>query len=252
MATKRTVKRNLAFLSGGASVLAVLSLAVTSKGCGDMSSGNEVSSSSLGQPSINQVALDGQSVFDAAAFTTQLPIPKTFAPTVIRNGSGQIIRNEYTITDSQTQVQMLPAGFPTTTVLAMGGAAVGGGNTQTSPAAIFNNTRGIPTVVHWRTNIGQPYFLAVDPTIHWADPQAIEKPTPPFNLFPPGYANAQYPGRARHPHPRADGAAADGRHGGGVVHERAVPRSELRDRGLHHAQRSAGDAALLSRPRDGR
>ena len=186
-------------------------------GCDSMKSDASPTNSALGQPSPNQVGLDGQGLFDTPGvpFSTQLPIPKTFAPTVIRNGAGQIIRNEYTITDSQTQVQMLPAGFPTTTVLAMGGAAVGGGNTQTSPAAVFNNTRGIPTVVHWRTNIGQPYFLAVDPTIHWADPQAMEKPTPPFNLFPPAYANSQYPvAHVTHTHglmvlPQMDGTAEE-------------------------------------------
>ena len=55
----------------------------------------------------------------------------------------------------------------------MGGAKFAG-----SPAATFENIRGIPTVVHWRTNIQQPYFLPVDPTIAWANPQAIEEPLP--------------------------------------------------------------------------
>lgn len=210
-------KRVLTVASGGVLAAGILSLALVSKGCGDQSTSplTETVTSALGQPSVDQVPLDGQDMFDNhGAFTTQLPIPKTFAPTVITSG-GRVIRNEYTITDSQAQVQALPAGFPTTTVLAMGGAAVGGGNTQTSPAAKFENSRGIPTVVHWRTNIGQPSFLQIDPTIHWADPQAIEKPTPPFNLFPPGYANANYPiAHVTHTHglmvlPQMDGTAEE-------------------------------------------
>ncbi|HEY7371182.1 MAG TPA: carbohydrate-binding protein [Polyangia bacterium] len=178
---------------------------------GDVTNGT----AALGQPSPNQTPIDGQDLFNKTAFTTQLPIPKTFAPTVIRNGAGQVIRNEYTITDSQVQVQMLPAGYPTTTVLAMGGPAVGGGTVQSAPGAKFESKRGIPTVVHWRTNIGQPSFLEIDPTIHWADPQAIEKPTPPFNLFPPGYQNANYPmAHVTHTHglvvlPQFDGTAEE-------------------------------------------
>ena len=72
---------------------------------------------------------------------------------------------------------------------------------------------------------------------------------PPFNLFPPGYQNAQFPvARVTHTHglvvlPQMDGTAER------VVHERPVPRSELHDQGLHDAERSAVDAALLSRSR---
>ena len=148
-------------------------------------------------------------------FATQLPIPKVFAPTVIRDSSGRVIRNEYTITDSETTVQMLPAVCPATTVLAMGGPVTSGGTFQGSPSPAFENVRGIPTVVHWRTNIQQPAFLPMDPTIHWADPKAIQKPTPPFNLFPPGYNNAQYPvAHVTHTHglmvlPHMDGTAEE-------------------------------------------
>ena len=108
---------------------------------------------------------------------------------------------------------MLPAGFPSTTVFVQNGTVVGGANFSGSPGATFENTRGIPTVVHWRTNIQQPYFLPVDPTIAWANPQAIEEPLPPFNLFPPGYQNAQFPvARVTHTHglvvlPQMDGTA---------------------------------------------
>src|SRR5258708_37381380 len=55
----------------------------------------------------------------------------------------------------------------------------------------------------------------MDPTIHWADPQAIQKPTPPFNLYPPGYNNAQYPvAHVTHTHglmvlPHMDGTAEE-------------------------------------------
>ncbi len=205
-------KRATSVVSGGVFVLAVVSLAVISKGCSDRSTSIGKSTSASGPPSANQVPLDPTTI---PMFVTQLPIPHVFAPTVIRDGSGQVIRNEYTITDSETTVQMLPAGFPNTTVLAMGGPVTSGGTFQGSPAPSFENIRGIPTVVHWRTNIQQPAFLQMDPTIHWADPQAIEKPTPPFNLFPPGYSGAQFPvAHVTHTHglmvlPHMDGTAEE-------------------------------------------
>src|SRR5258708_5656924 len=212
MATKQ--KRIISVASAGVFVLAVVSLALTSKGCGVQSPGDKLSTSTAasGPPSASQVPLNPTTI---PKFVTQLPIPPVFEPTVIRDGSGQVIRNEYTITDSLTTVQMLPAGFPNTTVLAMGGPVTSGGTFRESPAAVFENPRGIPTVVHWRTNIHQPASLPMDPTIHWADPQAIEKPTPPFNLFPPGYSRAQSPvAHVTHTHglmvlPHMDGTAEE-------------------------------------------
>ena len=190
-----TKRRVVAVVSSGAVLLSVSTLAMISKGCGDQSTAVESVTSALGQPSQNEVELDGSDIVaQVGYFTNQLPILPVWAPSKVnRNGSGQVISNEYTVTDSEGTVQVLPAGFPATNVLAMGGAIQGGGNFQGSPAATFENTRGIPTIVHWRTNMTAPSFMPVDPTIHWANPQAIEKPTPPFNLFPPGYMNAQFP-----------------------------------------------------------
>src|SRR5260370_15203673 len=53
------------------------------------------------------------------------------------------------------------------------------------------------------------------PSIHWADSYAIQKPTPPFELFPPGYSNAQFPvAHVTHTHglmvlPHMDGTAEE-------------------------------------------
>jgi FtsP/CotA-like multicopper oxidase with cupredoxin domain len=130
-------------------------------------------------------------------FAHELPIPRTFAPTLITSG-GQVVRHQYTVSTAQTQVQMLPPGFPTTTVLAYGGQVKIAGSSQTEfvrsvPGSVFDNVRGIPTTVRWRNEITQPHFLPVDPTIHFANPQCMEPPSPPFLPFPGGYANAQYP-----------------------------------------------------------
>jgi len=178
--------------------------------CSSQNGSTEQTTQAIGLPPPNEQPLDPTTI---PMFATQLPILPVWQPTVIRNSSGQVIRNEYTISDSQAQVQMLPSGLPATTVFVQNGTVMGGTNFSGSPGATFENTRGIPTVVHWRTNIQQPYFLPVDPTIPWANPQAIEEPVAPFNLFPPGYQNAQFPvARVTHTHglmvlPQMDGTA---------------------------------------------
>ncbi len=146
-------------------------------------------------PSPDQVPLPPA---DIPMFAHELPIPRTFAPTVIRNSFGQVIRHEYTISVAETRVQMLPPGFPMTTVHAYGGQVKIPGSSQTQflrtvPGPVFDNTRGIPSLVRWRNEIFGPHFMPIDPTLHWANPQNMERPTAPFLPFPPGYANAQYP-----------------------------------------------------------
>lgn len=84
-----------------------------------------------------------------------------------------------------------------------------------TPGAVFENVVGIPTQMHWVDNIEQPAFLEVDPTLHWANPNSIEVPTPPFNLFPPGYTKALFPvAHVTHTHglvvaPDQDGTAEE-------------------------------------------
>ncbi len=179
-------------------------------GCSAQNDSSEQATEGLGLPPPNEQPLDPTTI---PMFATQLPILPVWQPTAIRNHHGQVIRNEYTISDSEAQVQMLPSGFPATTVFAQNGTIVGGAAFTGSPGPTFENIRGIPTVVHWRTNIQQPYFLPVDPTIPWANPQAMEEPVAPFNLFPPGYQQAQFPvARVTHTHglvvlPQMDGTA---------------------------------------------
>jgi FtsP/CotA-like multicopper oxidase with cupredoxin domain len=113
---------------------------------------------------------------------------------------------------------MLPPGFPQTRVHAYGGQVKIDGASQTEfvrsvPGSVFDNIRGIPSLVRWRNEITGPHFLPVDPTLHWANPFAMEPPVAPFVPFPPGYAHAQFPvGHVTHNHglvvtPGMDGVA---------------------------------------------
>jgi FtsP/CotA-like multicopper oxidase with cupredoxin domain len=169
-----------------------------------------------GNPSSDETALDPTTV---PKFAQQLNIPQIWTPTpVTRNG--QVVQENYTLSVVQTTAQVLPPGLPNTTVLAYSGSAhPKGSNTSSTisvtPGAVFENTVGIPSQITWIDNIQQPAFLEVDPTLHWANPLSMEVPTPPFNLFPPGYTNSLFPvAHVTHTHglavpPSMDGTAEE-------------------------------------------
>lgn len=142
-----------------------------------------------------QIPLDPSAV---PKFAHDLPIPRVFAPTVVRDRRGRVIRHEYTISTNVTRAQVLPPGFPQTTVLGYGGPVLVPGSHRTetvltSPGPVINNTRGIPNRLTWRNNLTVPQFLPVDPVVNWANPHAMEEPEAPFVSFPPGYQDAQVP-----------------------------------------------------------
>src|SRR6478609_2016560 len=125
----------------------------------------------------------------------------SYAPT--RNAAGQ---NEYTVQINTAQTQQLPSGFPATTVFGYGGNVItdpagnpsndGTGQIafrRTSPGPKFEQTKGIPALIHYRNMLTGSHPLAVDPTLDWANPNNFPKPTPPFAPFPPGYPQAQSP-----------------------------------------------------------
>lgn len=131
-------------------------------------------------------------------YVHQLPIPRVLAPTVIRDSFGRVIRHEYDMSQNVIRAQVLPPGFPQTTMWAFGGRCRIPGSSFTEfvasvPGPIFENTRGIPARVRWTDRISRPHIFAVDPVLMWANPNAMEKPAPPFTPFPPGYDKAQFP-----------------------------------------------------------
>jgi spore coat protein A, manganese oxidase len=161
--------------------------------CGHRDEQTGTSKEASGPPSASQVPLSPLTI---PKFAHELSIPRVFSPTI--TGGGMALRHEYTISIAQTTVQMLPPGFPDTTVLAYGGPVKIANSSGTEfvrsvPGSVFENVRGIPTTLHWRNEITTPHFMPVDPTLHWANPLGIEPPAPPFTPFPPGYANAQFP-----------------------------------------------------------
>jgi spore coat protein A len=99
---------------------------------------------------------------------------------------------EYTIVMNKANQQVLPPGYPKTTVWGYGGMT-NLGYIVNSPGPTFEVTRGIPTKITWANNITSQSLYTVDPTIHWANPNGMMMPTAPFRPYQAGYAQAQYP-----------------------------------------------------------
>jgi FtsP/CotA-like multicopper oxidase with cupredoxin domain len=131
-------------------------------------------------------------------YKNQLSVPRVLAPTVVRDFSGRVVRHDYTMSQNVIRAQVLPLPHPQTTMWGFGGRCRIPGSSSTefvasSPGPIFENTRGIPARVTWRDQIDRPHILPVDPKIMWANPTGFEAPEEPFEPFPPGYAQAQFP-----------------------------------------------------------
>jgi FtsP/CotA-like multicopper oxidase with cupredoxin domain len=135
-------------------------------------------------------------------YSNQLFIPPVYVPTVIKDQiSGEAINQNFIVTISQFTQQILPVsdGLPATTVWgyestvrdSQTGTIIQ--NFMSTPGPTFEATRHIPINVQWINNLTGAYSLAVDPTIHWANPNNMPTPSSPFNSFPPGYAEAQSP-----------------------------------------------------------
>ncbi|EGW39615.1 multicopper oxidase [Desulfosporosinus sp. OT] len=133
-------------------------------------------------------------------FAHELVVPPVFEPLIVRHPvTGKVISHNYEVTVSQFTQQILPAAFPETTVWGYGGKVripeTGEviSDFRSTPGATFEAKRKIPINVQWINNLIEPQPLAVDPTIHWADPNYMDMPMPPFPPFPPGFPLAQSP-----------------------------------------------------------
>jgi len=106
---------------------------------------------------------------------------------------------EYVVDILEFRQQILPPGFPVTTVWGYGGQAIDAvtgeylGYIKHSPGATFEARRNSPLTVKWINKLSSPHQLPVDPTLHWADPNNLGMVMCPCLPFPPGYEKAQYP-----------------------------------------------------------
>jgi spore coat protein A, manganese oxidase len=149
-------------------------------------------------------------------YVDQLVIPPVYVPKYTYDCKTDQWTQEYKVTMSQFSEQILPTidaqgnptGFGQSTVWGYGGNAKDAitgkylGYFQFSPSCTFDTTVGVPVRVTWVNNITQPSLFAVDPTIHWANPNMIPMdmgmgtpvpgtPTAPFPSYPPGFDGTQ-------------------------------------------------------------
>ena len=137
-------------------------------------------------------------------YVNQLTSPPPVYRYDVKNTTGEY----YTVSVTQFEQQILPThdalgnptGFGTTTVWGYGGpvkdALTGAalGYASNAPGPSFEASRGTDFFVTYQNNLtGVSHLFAVDPTLHWADPNGMGMPMMPYNSYPPGYPEAQSP-----------------------------------------------------------
>ena len=130
-------------------------------------------------------------------FTEDLSVPDVYDP-VVEDGGAENPVQYYAVDISSFPQQVLPAGYPKTTVWGYGGfvrdKAGGVVYKRSAPGPTFEALRGRPAKVQWINRLACPHMFAVDPTLHWANPNNMPMDPPkPWSAFPPGVDKAQWP-----------------------------------------------------------
>ncbi|HWT27604.1 MAG TPA: multicopper oxidase, partial [Mobilitalea sp.] len=138
-------------------------------------------------------------------YTDQLAKPSVYYPIISRRRMGFVDKGDYERKDyyevdiSEFKQQLLPKGFPKTTVWGYGGLVKDSQTgkikySRSAPGATFEATRGVPIMVKWVNRLNEKHMFAVDPTLHWANPNNMPmEPPKPWPEFPPGFPAAQRP-----------------------------------------------------------
>jgi len=128
-------------------------------------------------------------------FVNQLVKPPVYVPTTV----GGV--DYYTVDMTNFTQQILPPPFPETEVWGYGGIVDYNPLTglyndyfRFAPGATFEAMKGTPVNVTWQNKITSLHMFAVDPTLHWANPNAINMTRVMelamqgiYPMFPPGY-----------------------------------------------------------------
>ncbi len=143
-------------------------------------------------------------------YENQLAKPSVFVPEIVKkdyNGNeteGNIdgeytTEHRYRVDILEFEQQVLPKGYPKTTVWGYGGLvkdSISGSihYSKSSPGPSFEASQGIPIKVKWSSKLSGRHPFPVDPTLHWANPNHMPMDPPkPWPLFPPGFCEAQKP-----------------------------------------------------------
>jgi len=108
-------------------------------------------------------------------------------------------RHLYFVDISKFKQQILPEGLPKTTVWGYGGLIKDPKTnrikySRSAPGATFEAVRDVPVMVKWINRLTGSNPFAVDPTLHWANPNNMSMDPPkPWPKFPKGFTKAQRP-----------------------------------------------------------
>ncbi len=117
---------------------------------------------------------------DVPKFGTQLLIPPVMPKAGTFKTKGGKTGDYYEISVRQIQEQILPAGFPMTTVWGYGSVNGAGSKNplllHNAPSLTIEAQAGAPTRIKWINELTdasgnyRPHILPVDPTLHWCNP----------------------------------------------------------------------------------
>ena len=142
------------------------------------------------EKNIKKQLLDAKTI---PKFLTQLPILPVFKPKKCIDKNYKCY-HEYNVFIDKKELQILPYGFPKTTVFVYGGLTYPNTSWFSSPGPTFEAVRNVPIHVNWINNIKDNHILPVDYTLHWANPNKIKHDIDPEKTpFPPGVKLAQHP-----------------------------------------------------------
>src|ERR1051325_1066051 len=172
--------------------ISLLSSALTAGCLGNANTENQGTTitSSSSEPSLDPTMIP--------QFVDPLPILPRFAPNRRTDSKTGAQTDNITVTIAQFKEQILPNKFPSTTVYGYSGPARDARsgrtmNIQNAPGPTFEMTPGIPINVTWVNSLTKAHQFPMDPTLHWANPENLPAPTPPFPAFPPSFRAAQAP-----------------------------------------------------------
>lgn len=157
----------------------------------------------LKSPNMLSDGTDKLDPMDIPKYVNQLVKPPVYKPTIVNHKKDKKHcgkkEHRYRIDISEFKQQLLPEGFQKTKVWGYGGLIKDpvSGKTKyfrSAPGATFEALRGVPVSVKWINRLRRRHLFAVDPTLHWANPNNMPmEPKKPWPPFPPGFPMAQAP-----------------------------------------------------------
>jgi hypothetical protein len=132
-----------------------------------------------GEPVIQVLHLNPEFIPKFVDDLTKLPV---YSP--VRCGDEEYL---YVVDINEFQQQMLPEGFPETTVWGYGGSVMDEETHQHryfrgAPGATFETVRNMPVGIRWIDNLSAPHLMSATPVSGWSDSDGFPGTTDPVSI----------------------------------------------------------------------